>query len=125
MLCGKKILTTFLLWETFFQFSELKEEKQHWTTSKIQYVDTNSLQLPLSRATSVYFSQSEFFFTTAHSGGKNERNVDKWKQRRSVPSWAVRARVRNLALLQDDIMHVITICKSAGIYRTAVWNNFF
>jgi len=118
MSSGKKILTTFLLWETVLPFSEQKKEKQHWTASKTQYVDTHSLQFPLSKSDQRVLFTIGFFFTTAHSGGKNERNVDKWKQRGSVPGWTVRAGVRNVALLQYDIMHVITIFKSDGILRT-------
>jgi len=36
MSSGKKKLTIFRLWETILPFSEQKEEKQHWTTSRIQ-----------------------------------------------------------------------------------------
>jgi len=111
-------LATFFLWKTFLPFSEQKEEKQHWTTSKTQYVDTNSLQLPLSKSDQRVLFTIGIFFTTAHSEGKNERNVDKWKQRGSVPAWTVRTRVRNVVSLLGDKMHVITICKNDGISQT-------
>jgi hypothetical protein len=117
MSSDKEILTTFFVLEKILPFSKQKEEKQHWTTSKIQYVDTNSFQFPLFKSGQRVLSQSEFF-TTAHSRGKNERNVDKWKQRRSVRGRTVRAGVRNMALLQGDIMHVTTNCKSDGIFLT-------
>jgi len=40
----------------------------------------------------------------------------------SVPCSAVRAGVRNMALFEDDVVHVpgTTICESDGIYRTCV-----
>jgi hypothetical protein len=107
----------------FFHFLNRKKKNNIGLRPKSNTSIQTRFNSHCPRATNGYFSQSEIS-TTAHSGGKNERNVDKRKQLRNVPGRTVCAGVGNMTLLEDNIMHVTTICKSDGISRTWVWTNF-
>jgi len=109
-------LTTFLLWEKMLPFSEQKKTTLDYIQNPIRQYKLASIPTVEERPTDTFHNRN--FFTTAHSGGKNERNVDKWKQQGSVPGRTVCEGVRNMALLQDDIILVTTICKCDGISGT-------